>query len=155
LGGLTPVRNEMQEVAIKAHGATIVGAAEKHSTLSDCFEHGKNIGWRAADDVEHCTCRCLIFERFLQFLRPRLHLLEQSSVLDGDQGLIGEGSNQRDLVLSERLNDAVEEYDRTNDLAVPQQRNAENCAHSRNIRAGGVFVFRVCLNIWHMYRPPL
>ena len=37
----------------------------------------------------------------MQFLRPRLHLLEQPDVVDGDHGLIGKRRDQIDLALRE------------------------------------------------------
>ncbi len=43
----------------------------------------------------------LLLQRLLQLPRPRLHLLEQSRVLDGDDGLVGEGLEEFDLALGE------------------------------------------------------
>ena len=37
-------------------------------------------------------------ERLRQFLGARLHLLEQPRILDGDDGLVGEGLHQFDLL---------------------------------------------------------
>ena len=45
--------------------------------------------WYSSD---FCSSRC-----------PRLHLLEQPRVLDGDHGLVGEGRDQLDLLVGERL----------------------------------------------------
>ena len=56
---------------------------------------------RPADDAQHVARRRLLFERFCQLMRPRLHLLEQPRVLDSDHGLIGEGGDQFDLLVAE------------------------------------------------------
>jgi len=42
-----------------------------------------------------------VFDSFGKFTRPRLHFLEQSSVLDGDHGLIREGVDEFDLAFGE------------------------------------------------------
>ena len=54
-------------------------------------EHGLQVEGRAADDLEHVGGRGLLLKRFAQFV-------EQPRVLDGDDGLIGEVSDQRDLL---------------------------------------------------------
>ena len=46
---------------------------------------------------EHLGGRGLLFQRLGQFAGARLHLLEQPRVLDGDDGLVGEGFDQLDL----------------------------------------------------------
>ena len=56
---------------------------------------------RAADDLQHVGGRGLLLQRLRQIARPRLHLVEQAHVLDGDHGLIGEGLEEVDLALGE------------------------------------------------------
>ena len=43
-----------------------------------------------------------LLDRLGQLARPRLQLLEEADVLDGDDGLVGEGLEQRDLPVGER-----------------------------------------------------
>ena len=45
--------------------------------------------------------RGLVLERLRQLLRARLHLLEEADVVDGDDGLVGEGGDEVDLALGE------------------------------------------------------
>jgi hypothetical protein len=52
---------------------------------------------RAADDLEHVGSGGLLLQRFSQ-------LVEQPSVLDGDDGLVGEVRHQLDLLVGERAN---------------------------------------------------
>ena len=51
--------------------------------------------------LEHLARRGLVLERFCELARPRLLRLEQPRVLDGDDGLVGEGLQQLDLDLRE------------------------------------------------------
>ena len=44
--------------------------------------------------------RGLVFERLLQLALARLLRLEQPRVLDGDDGLVGEGLDQLDLLVA-------------------------------------------------------
>src|SRR5215468_11298502 len=85
------------------------GSAEQCSTLGDRFEHRLNVSGRSAYDVKHFAGCSLVFERLCEFLRPfckfvgaRLLRLEQPRVLDGDDGLIGKGLKQRDLLVIEQ-----------------------------------------------------
>ena len=58
---------------------------------------------RGADRAADLAQRRELLDRARQLLRPRLQLLEQADVLDGDDGLVGEGLEQRDLLVGERL----------------------------------------------------
>ena len=69
-----------------------------HSRAADFdqrVEHGLQIEGRAADDLEHVGGRGLLLQRFAQ-------LVEQSRVLDGDDGLGGEIRDQLNLFVAER-----------------------------------------------------
>ncbi len=70
----------------------------------------------------------MLLQRFLQVRRLRLHLLEQTDIADGDHGLVGEGLQQGDLLIAERLHFSAAEHDRANALALAQQRHAQNAA---------------------------
>ena len=56
--------------------------------------------------------RGLVLERSLQLRGPRLHLVEQPHVLDGDHGLVGEGRDELDLLFGERLDLGARQEDR-------------------------------------------
>ena len=55
---------------------------------------GARVGHRAADDLQHLGGGGLPLQRFLR-------LVEQPHVLDRDHGLVGEGLQQRDLLVAE------------------------------------------------------
>ena len=75
-----------------------LGFAQARADRHDSIEHRLQLRRRAADDAQHLAGRGLVFERFLQLLRPRLLGLEQPRVLDGDHRLVGEGRDQLDLM---------------------------------------------------------
>ena len=99
--GVSPCdRCKMNELPVEAEHVTELSIAEPRRALRDRIEHRLDIGRRAADDVEHLARRGLVFERFLQLALARLLGLEQPRVLDGDDGLVGEGFEQFDLAVS-------------------------------------------------------
>jgi hypothetical protein len=98
--------------------------------LDDGIEDGSQLRRRAADDVEHVARRGLVLERFLQLRGPRLHLLEQPDIVDGDDGLVGEGLDELDLLVREGLNEAAGQDDDARHHSIPQQRDAERRAEA-------------------------
>jgi hypothetical protein len=68
----------------------------------------------------------LVFARFLDLATLFLNFLEQAHVLDGDDGLVGEGVGEFDLLIGERPHRAAAQNDDTNRIAFAQQRHTEN-----------------------------
>jgi hypothetical protein len=89
-------------------------------------EHRLNLRRRSADHVEHVARRGLIFERFLQLRSPRLHLLEKADIVDGDHRLVGEGFQERDLLLGKRLHGVAPEKDGSKGTFAAHERHAED-----------------------------
>ena len=79
----------------------LVGAAKARHRLHQRVENRLEIDGRTADDLEHVGGRGLLLKRLAQIVGARLNLIEQPHVLDGDDGLVGEGLQQRDLTISE------------------------------------------------------
>ena len=67
-----------------------------------------------------------IFQRKRKLLGALLHLFEQTHVLDGDDGLVGEGLNQIDLALAERSGHRPSQQQHAFDRAVAHQRHGEH-----------------------------
>ena len=63
---------------------------QSRRVLGHHIQHRLNIRRRAGDNTQDFTRRCLLLQRFLEFL-------EQPHILDGDHGLVGEGFQQLDL----------------------------------------------------------
>ena len=72
-------------------------AAKTVRLLQDRIEHRREIAGRGVDDLQHLRGRGLL----LQCLTL---LGQQPRVLDRDHGLIGEGGDEFDLPVGERLN---------------------------------------------------
>ena len=70
--------------------------------LGDGIEHRLQFGRGAANDRENVTRRRLLLQRFGEIAVFRFQLVEQADVLDGNDGLIGEGLEQLDLRRGER-----------------------------------------------------
>ena len=80
------------------------------------FEDGLEVECRAADDLQHLGGRGLLLQRLGHLAIAGLQLLEQPHVLDGDDGLVGEGLEQLDLPVGERTDLAPRDDDRADGL---------------------------------------
>ena len=64
--------------------------AQPRGIFGDGVQHRLNVRRRTGDDAQNFTCRGLLLQRLLEFLK-------QPHVLDGDHGLVGESFEQLDL----------------------------------------------------------
>ncbi len=78
---------------------------------------------RRADRLADLAERRQLLDRAGQLVRPRLQLLEQADVLDRDHGLVGEGLEERDLVVGEPAGLAAGHRDRPDRLVVTEHRH--------------------------------
>ena len=93
-------RNHSVPLAESQHH--VINPTNPRRALDDGVEHRLHVRRRAADDAEHLgRCR-LMLQGLAQFRVALLEFLEQPHVLDGDHRLIGEGFEQRDLLVGER-----------------------------------------------------
>ena len=95
-------------------------------------------------------------QQFREVARACLHLLEQTDIADGDHGLIGEGLQQGNLFIAERVNFRSAKDDHPDALALSHQGHTQNgvvaltdALLSRDSRE---FVAFDRLHIAHMYR---
>ena len=72
----------------------IIDPTNPRRALDDGVEHRLHVRRRAADDAEHFGRRRLMLQRLAQFCVALLDFFEQPHVLDGDDGLVGEGFQQ-------------------------------------------------------------
>ena len=68
-----------------------VRLAKPDRQFDQCVQHCLQVEGRAADDLEHVGGRGLLLQRLAQ-------LVEQPSILDGDDGLSGEVGEQLNLL---------------------------------------------------------
>ena len=87
----------MNEIPVEPEHVAELSLAEFRCAPGDRVEHGLHVGRRTRDYAQYLGGCCLIFKGFLQLVLARLFGLEQPRVLDGDDGLVGEGLEQIDL----------------------------------------------------------
>src|SRR5262245_60834932 len=100
--------DETQYIVIDTVDFTIVSLAELGRAQRDAVEHWFEVRWRAGNHTEDLAGRRLLFQRLSHLsmglgecLILFLQFSEQPHVLDGDNGLVGEGLEQCDLVVGE------------------------------------------------------
>ena len=93
--------------------------------FQDRLEHGRGVGDGAADDFQHIGRGRLERERLFEVSRPRLHLLEQPRILDGDDGLIGECLDEFDLSRRVGARFRPREHDDPDQIVAALHRHAE------------------------------
>src|SRR4029453_7620757 len=119
------VGDEVYQLAIEPiHGAH-AGAAETYRVGHDGVEDRLDIGRRARDDPEDLAGRRLLFQRLGEIAVPGLQLLEEADVLDGDDGLVGKGLEELDLLVRERPDLHAADQDGSEGLAFAQERRGE------------------------------
>ena len=95
-------RNHSVPLAESQHH--VINPTNPRGALDDGIEDRLHVRGRAADDAEHLGCRRLMLQRLAQFCVALLEFLEQAHVLDGDDGLIGKGFEQSNLLVRKRTN---------------------------------------------------
>src|SRR4029450_8168811 len=102
------VGDRVDERPVEAIDASMRGAAQSDGIADDRIEYGLHVSLRLTDYTQDLTRRSLLLERLGHLRMGRgqgtillLQLGEQAHVLDRDDGLVGEGSEQRDLLVCE------------------------------------------------------
>src|SRR5262245_1915200 len=155
------VCDKAQHVAVYAQNDSVESVAQVCSALRNRVKDGLNIGRRPAEDTQH-LCRCsLVFERLLQLsgaglqlILPRLHFLKQPRVLDGHDGLIGEGLYKLDLLDCKWLRRRSTDGHGPDAASLSEQRDAELRAVATKW-LGSVTVFRIGEHVRNVYNPAL
>src|SRR6516225_11230294 len=96
-------RHEAKGVAVPAVDAARHGVADAYRFLQHGFKDRLKVARRAADNLKHLRSRRLLLQRLREFTRALLLRLEQPHVLNSDHRLIGEGSDQLNLLFGEGL----------------------------------------------------
>src|SRR5262249_54266633 len=82
--------------------------------------------------------------------RARLHLIEQAHILDRDHRLVGEGPDQLNLLVGERLNGPSYERNHAKRISFALQRNSKGGPITELLLHVQIRVLRVCKNVGHM-----
>ena len=103
-GGAPRVRHYDSRPSTLRRAIAPASASQRRAAASAReIEHCLQIEGRPADDLQHVCGGGLLLQRFRQLARARLHLVEQAHVLDRDHRLVGEGLDQLDLLIGERV----------------------------------------------------
>ena len=114
VGDWAVMGGEPELVAVHAEDRGVERLTQASGALCDHVEHRLDVSWRTTDHAEDLGSRRLLSEAVGQLMVASLQLLEQPHVLDRDHRLIGEGLDQGDLILRERM-----------DLTTPQSSHAK------------------------------
>ena len=99
------------------------GAAGQLAGVGDNrVEHRVDVERRAHRSADVAQGRQLL-DGTAQLARPRLQLLEEPNILDGDDGLVGKGLEERDLPLAEGARHGATDGERSDRLAVSKHRH--------------------------------
>ena len=82
----------------------IINSTNPCGALDDRIEHRLHVRGRAADDAEHLGCCRLMLQGLAQFRIALLQFLEQADVLDGDDRLVSESLEKRNLLIRKWTN---------------------------------------------------
>ena len=111
-------------VVLQTLDGRLVRAAQRCRQRDKRIEYGLQIKGRPADDLEHVGSRGLLLQRFSQ-------LVEQASILDGDDGLIGEIAHQFDLLVGEWANLLAVDDDGADQRALFEHRHDDSRSSAR------------------------
>src|SRR5262249_55876373 len=113
----------------------LIGVAKPGSRFYKGVEHRLQIKGGAADNLEHVGRGGLLLERFPQ-------LIEQPSVLDGDDGLRGEILDQIYLLIVEGSDLLAIDSDRTNQVILLEHWHDQKRPSSGNLGNRLIGIFR-------------
>jgi hypothetical protein len=100
--------------------------ADPSGILRDGPQHRPEVRRRARDHAQDLGCRRLLLQGLLRFI-------EQPHVLDGDDGLVGEGLEERDLRVREAAGLPAADIDGADDPALSQHRHGDQAAVAEHV----------------------
>src|SRR5271165_2974112 len=99
----------MEPPVMQTEDKCVLSLADSSRRLDQSLQHRLQLGSRLADDLEYVAGRGLIFERLLQIAGAPPQVVEKARILDGDHRLVGEGSDECNLLLGEPLDPRASE----------------------------------------------
>ena len=136
-------RGETVHVAVAAENLAVFRLAKARGRSDQGFEHGVEIESGSADRFQDVRRRRLLRERFLEVAGLGLNLVEQAHILDGDDGLIGEGLHKFDLSLRVFARLAAPDHQHALNSFLPQQgRGEQRTRPIERVRGQDIFLVR-------------
>jgi len=138
------MRHAVNHAAVHPLDDRIDGAAQPCGTLCDGIEHGLDVRRRTGDHPQDLARRRLLIERLGHLRMGRrerpvllLQLREQPDVLDGDDGLVGEGLQQLQMCIGEPVDLPMGNGDGSNHVVLPSYRHTHQTSRATrpNVRA--------------------
>ena len=143
LGGDVVSGHHSQELTIEAQDERPLGLAQPDRVLGQRLEDRLEVEGGPADHLEQLAGRRLLLEGHPQLAVARLQLGEQADVLDGDDGLVGEGLQELDVAVGEGAGFGARDDDRANGLAIAQHRHREHASPAAGLARPSVAIHRV------------
>src|SRR5215831_5213926 len=107
----------MKNISVQTSNCGILSVTKPCCILHNHIQNRLNIRRRAGDYAQDFARRSLLLQRFLEFLK-------QTDILDGDHGLVGEGLEKANLVVSEGLDPQPTKVKYPKNYAISQQRDS-------------------------------
>ena len=104
-------RDGMDQFAVEPEEMSARRVAQPHRLVEHRVEDGREMTRCGVDNLQHLGSRRLLFEGFAR-------LAQEPRILDRDDRLIGEGSDQFDLPLAEWMNPLTRESENPDRLPV-------------------------------------
>src|SRR5262249_17765567 len=112
-----------QKLTIEAEDEPAFGCTKADRVFDQRLEDRLQIERGASDHLEELARGRLLLEGDPQLAVPRLQCGEEADVLDGDDGLIGKGRHQLDLLVAEGRHFASPQSQGADRLAIAQHRD--------------------------------
>ena len=145
-------RLEVHQLAIEPEDCADQPIAQGHGATHDCIEDRLDVGRRAGNDAQDLGGGRLLLEGHAQVGVARLQLLEQPHVLDGDDGLVGEGLEQLDLLVRERPGLDSIDRDRPDRATLTQHRHRQHAPDSHDTNPLVSPVLRILAHVGYVNR---
>src|SRR5262245_4127116 len=95
---------QAKHVFVQPIDISLIGTAEPCGVFDQSFQNGIKVERRAADHLKDFACSGLLLQGLGEVAIADLQLLKKPHVLDRDDGLIGEGFEEGNLLLGKRSN---------------------------------------------------
>src|SRR5262245_1215504 len=129
----TEVSPRNHNVAFAEPQQHVINPANLGRALDDCIKHRLHVRGRSADDAEYFGSCSLMLQSLAQFCVPFLDLFEEPDIFDGNHRLIGEGFEERDLLVSERSDLGPTNMNRPNGSSLSHQRGRKAGTSAGNV----------------------
>src|SRR5436305_3459013 len=147
-------RHNSQDLTVEAEDQGAFGRAEPDCVLGQRLEDWLKIERGPPDHLEELAGRRLLLEGDPQLAIARLQLPEQPDVPDGDDRLLGERLEERNLLVGKGPWLAAPDADRANREPLSEDRHAEDGSQRDGI-AQWVSVLRVQPRVLEVHHTPV